>query len=64
MDAEFIRFQKPTIIEQSNGLKIEFFGFYDKGTRAVARGYIYYGEDKLDIIYGYDISQLKGDLNV
>lgn len=64
MGVEFIYFSKPTIIEQDNGIKIELFGFYDRGTRAVARGYIYYEDDKLDIICGYDISKFRGESNV
>lgn len=64
MEAEFIYFPKPIIKEQENGIKIELFGYYDRGTRAVARGYIYFGEDKLDIICGYGIAKFKGEPDV
>ena len=64
MGVEFIYFSKPITIEQDNGLKIELLGFYDRGPRAVVRGFITYNEDCLDYIYGVDKSKVEGKFDV
>ena len=64
MENKFIPFSKSIINIQENGVRVEVFGFYDRGTRAVARGYIYFGEDRLDFLWGMDISEARSHLNV
>ena len=64
MENKFIPFSKSIINIQENGVRIELLGFYDRGTRAVTRGYIYFGEDKLDFLWGMDISEARNYLNV
>ena len=64
MENKFTWFKVPLIKTQDDGLSIELTGWYDRGSRAVVRGYLYYNEDKLDYICGVDKSQVKGVPNV
>lgn len=50
----YIKFDEPYIEKQESGVEVELLGGYIKGSRVVLRGYIKFGEDKLDYIMGQD----------
>lgn len=64
MENKFTWFKEPLIKTQENGLSISLAGWYDRGTKAVLRGYLIYNGDSLDYISGIDKSQVVGDSNV
>lgn len=61
---KYTKFKEPIFIKQENGININLIGWYDRGSRAVLRGFITYNEDSLDYIYGVNKSQVLGDNNV
>ena len=60
MENKFIPFKELIIQKQENGVTINLAGWYDRGSRAVVRGFITYNEDILDYICGVDKSQVEG----
>lgn len=64
MENKFIPFKELVIQKQENGIAISLAGWYDRGTRAVVRGFITYKGDILDYICGVDKSQVEGIHNV
>lgn len=64
MENKIIWFKEPLYKKQENGITITLAGWYDRGTRAVCRGFIIYNEDSLDYICGVDKNQVLGDSNV
>lgn len=64
MENNFIWFKEPLTKTQENGVTINLIGWYDRGTRAVVRGFVIYNGDILDYISGVDKSQILGDNNV
>lgn len=64
MENKIIWFKEPLIKTQENGITIRLIGWYDRGTRAVVRGFVVYDEDSLPYICGVDKNQVIGDSNV
>lgn len=64
MENKFTWFKEPLYKKQENGITITLAGWYDRGTRAVCRGFIIYNGDSLDYICGVDKNQVLGDSNV
>ena len=64
MENNFTWFKEPLIKTQENGITITLAGWYDRGTRAVVRGFLVCNGDSLDYICGVDKNQIVGDSNV
>lgn len=64
MENKYTKFKEPIFIKQENDININLIGWYDRGSRAVVRGFITYNEDILDYICGVDKSQVEGTYNV
>ena len=64
MENKFTWFKEPLMKTQENGVSISIAGWYDRGTRAVLRGFLIYNGDSLDYICGVDKSQVEGTHNV
>lgn len=64
MENKIIWFKEPLTKTQENGVTINLLGWYDRGTRAVVRGFVVYDGDSLPYICGVDKNQVSGDSNV
>lgn len=64
MENKFIPFKELLFQKQENGITISLAGWYDRGSRAVVRGFITYNGDCLDYICGVDKSQVEGKTDV